>query len=74
MTGAFNVLTDISQFKHHITYFSKGEYREINWPKLSPSLFSYTSHGAQSDVGIREGWHENKAECGKSGGKITTEY
>ena len=26
-------------------------------------------HGAQSDVGNRERWHENKAVCEKSGGK-----
>ena len=25
-------------------------------------------HGAQSDVGNREGWHDNKAVCGKAGG------
>ena len=26
-------------------------------------------HGAQSDVGNREGQHENKVVCGKSGGQ-----
>ena len=39
----------------------------VSWQTTEIPLVVY--HGAQSDVGNREGWHDNKAVCGKTGGK-----